>query len=341
MNRLEVRENGTAIDISRLLFDGDPAGSNPTPLDVATVGRALSWVITITAPSTADETFTYTVVLSDAGGLTGQTSFDLTTAGAAPMLSIVEETGFVKGGDSVFTDTDFVLKVSGVKGAADMSSVEVQENGVAVAAGRLLVNGTLATANPFNVAASETEAFTYELTVKAPSDADQAYTYTIIATDTESRSGSVAVGLTTVAAPDPVTESTAVLLLNAGGPSGTGGLDLHTGTSTGSGSTEADIIDRGIDLNKPLATNWIQKIAPVNSSDLRLPDAAFSYDEIATVAQIEAAFEQGTTISESDVVQVGDMFLVLSDGTYFALMVTNIDLTAGDNKDFYEFSVKQ
>ena len=341
MDRLEVRENGAPIDISRILFDGDPAGSNPTPLDAATYGRALSWVITVTAPPTADVFATYTVVLSDAGGLTGQTSFDLGIAGTAPMLSIADETGFVKGGDSIFTDTDFVMKVTGVKGADFISEVQVQENGVVVDNSRLQIDGIAALANPFSVANSELEGFTYELTVKAPSDPDQAYTYTIIATDVEGRSGSVAIGLTTVAAPDPVTESTAVLLLNQGGPAGQGGLDLHTGTGTGSMDASADIVDKGIDINKPLATNWIQKIGVVNSSDLRIPDAAFSYDEIATVGQIEAAFEQGTTITESDVVQEGDMFLVLSDGTYFALIVTDINLTAADNKDYYEFSVKQ
>ena len=37
----------------------------------------------------------------------------------------------------------------------------------------------------------------------------------------------------------------------------------------------------------------------------------------------------------------GDQFLVLSDGTYFALIVTKVEVTEVDNGDFYEFSVKQ
>lgn len=340
INRIEVLENGTALDASRLLLDGDPAGSNPSPV-AESFGTGFSWVITITAPATAGETNTYTIKVTDAGGQFAQTSIDIVTADAAPMLSLADETGFVVGGDSVFTATDFTLKVSGTKGAADLAQVEVQENGVTIAADRLMVNGAATTDNPFAVAASEVESFTYEITITAPADADQQFTYTIVATDAEGASGTVSAELTTVEAPTPLTESIEILLLNQGGPTGTGGLDLNTGTSVGSMDATADILDKGIDINKPLDQNWIQKIGPANSADLRLPDAAFNYDEISTLAELEAAFELGTTITESDVVQVGDQFLVLSEGVYFAIVVTEINLTAADNGDYYQFSVKQ
>lgn len=339
INRIEVKENGTAMDISRLLFDGDPAGSNPSPI-AAALGRGLNWVITITASATS-ETNTYTIVVTDAGGNSGQTTFDVSTVEAAPMLTILDETGFVKGGDSVLTDMAFTMKVSGLKGAADMDRVEVQENGVAVDAARLMINGTAAAENPFSVAASEVESFTYEITVTAPADADQVFTYSVLATDLDGRTGSVAAELTTVQSATPLTEAVEYLLLNQGGPDSTGGLDLHTGISVGSTDQAADIRDQGIDINQPNDQNWIQQIATVNGSDIRLPDAGFSYSELNTQEELIAAFELGTSVSVTDVVQVGDQFLVLSDDTYFALIVTDINITPSDNKDYYEFSVKR
>lgn len=340
INRIEVLENGSAMDASRILLDGDPAGSNPSPV-AESFGTGFSWVITITAPATAGETNTYSIKITDAGGQTAQVSLDIVTADAAPVLTIADETGFVNGGDSVFTATDFTLKVTGTKGSGDLDQVEVQENGVTIAADRLMINGAAATANPFAVAASELETFTYEISVTAPADVDQQFTYTILATDVNGQIGSVSAELTTVEAPTPLTESVEILLLNQGGPAGTGGLDLETGNSVGSTDATADILDKGIDINKPLDQNWNQKIGPANSADLRLPDAAFNYDEISTLAELEAAFDLGTTITESDVVQIGDQFLVLSEGSYYALVVTAINLTAADNGDYYQFSVKQ
>lgn len=77
LKSISVTENGTAIAVDRLTFDGFTAGSNPSP--VVTGGETgFTYEVGITA-SSAEETNTYAVVIEDVDGLTSTESFDIVT----------------------------------------------------------------------------------------------------------------------------------------------------------------------------------------------------------------------------------------------------------------------
>lgn len=75
LKSIEVRENGSAIsDLTRLDFNGFPAGSNPSPVsDTASI----DWLLKIKAPSTEGSN-DYTIVIRDQIDSTIERSFSVT-----------------------------------------------------------------------------------------------------------------------------------------------------------------------------------------------------------------------------------------------------------------------
>lgn len=243
--------------------------------------------------------------------------------------------------DTVFTDSVFFITVSATSGDANIQSISVTENGTAVDIARLTFDGFGAGSNPSPVVGGET-GFTYEVGITASSTAET-NTYEVTITDVDGLEASESFDIVTEDAGTPVTERTMLLLLNQAGPAGQGALDLETGNQSGtqSSDTEADIRDMGIDTNLALDQNWLQKITTFNGSELRVPAAGLVYDEVLTSEAVVAAFDAGQDITETDMVAVGDLFLVkTADGNYFLLNTANITVTASDNTDSYEFSVK-
>ncbi|MDX2250314.1 MAG: hypothetical protein SF052_26260 [Bacteroidia bacterium] len=263
-------------------------------------------------------------------------------APVGPTLELSTDAGFVSDTATVAIDEVFKIKLTATKGDSSLSRITVKENGVAISNfDRITFDGFVAQSNPNPLGPGSEDGFTWVIEIKAQSSPDVTNTYSFEVLDNAGLGDEVSVDITSFDPGTPVSEKTMVLLLNQGGPVGTGGLDLHLGVGTGSADPTADIKDNGIDLAKPLAENWIQKISPANSAELRVPATAFKYADIATKEEIEAAFGLGTAITTSAKVANGDQFLVLSEGTYFAIIVTKISVTETDNGDYYEFSVKQ
>jgi len=77
LTTIEVQENGVTIsDLSRLDFNGFPAGSNPSPLSVSDTANLL-WDLGIKAPSTEGSN-EYTIIITDANGKTDEASVSVT-----------------------------------------------------------------------------------------------------------------------------------------------------------------------------------------------------------------------------------------------------------------------
>lgn len=243
--------------------------------------------------------------------------------------------------DTVFTDSVFILTVSATAGDAELSSISVTENGTAIDASRLTLDGFTAGSNPSPVVS--TSSVTYEVGITAGSVDGETATYAIVITDADGETASESVDIYTKDAGTPVTERTMILLLNQAGPAGQGGLDLESGNQTGTqaSDTDADIRDLGIDSNLALDMNWLQQIGTINGSDLRAPAAGLVYEDILTSEQIVAAFNDGQSFTESSKVAEGDVFLAkTSEDNYFILKTVTITVTPSDNSDSYEFSVK-
>jgi hypothetical protein len=246
------------------------------------------------------------------------------------------------------------LGITATAGTNDLSTITVYEDGVEVATDRLqfrdLRDGsTILAQNPLALFNDNTAGFTIEVGIN-PHDVYETRTYSFEISD-GTLSTTLNIDITTFSAGTPISTTLMGQLLNQAGPAGTGALDLDTGNGTGTsgaGSDAADIRDQGIDLGLPNDQNWIQKIAPINGTTIRTPGANFPGDynfaDVSTVEEIEGFFNDGEDLvgGESDVVAVGDVFLVQSaDGTrYYLIECADIVTTPDNNEDYYEFDIK-
>ncbi|MEM9985788.1 MAG: hypothetical protein AAF804_11925 [Bacteroidota bacterium] len=235
----------------------------------------------------------------------------------------------------------FLVSLSATAGDAALNRIEVRENGVSVDPSRIIFDGFAAQNNPNPLGG--VDQLDWEIEIQAP-DAEGTFEYAIIVTDENQNVANTGVSITTFMPETVANERTMIMLLNQGGPIGQGGLDLDTGTETGTtaADTAADIRDMGIDTNQIPANNWIQKIASINGTTLKLPAAGVMWDDIETIEDIAAAFAQGTEIvGESEVVQEEDFFLIeATTGILYAILVTDVTVVTTDNSDSYTFTVK-
>ena len=345
MTTFTLLEDGVALDASRIDYgSGAGAVANPYTL-VSSEAAAFDATISIMA-HTEGGTRTYTFRMTDSAGETDETSVDITVV-TTPLALALGNGGLTS--DATFpSQINLTTELIATKGGSPLSTLVVMEDGTPVDATRLRFNttddistATNFTSNPLDLVDTEKDGFTWYVWVISHDMGTKTYTYKI--TDEAGDSEEVSFAITIAPAGTDVIESSGKLLLNAAGPAGTGGINLMTGESTGSSDAAAHLKDTGIDTNLPNATNWKQKIAPVNSAILRTPAADFAgYGATQYSEEVAAAFDAGSDISQSDVVNIGDMFLVrAADGTTFLLKVTNVNVTATDNGDFYEFSIKR
>lgn len=201
----------------------------------------------------------------------------------------------------------------------------------------LLFGGAAVAANPIVLSGSDKEGFDSELIIKTAAKGTK--TYTLELADESGATVSTQFDLTVMV------EYTALLVNNRDGQQ-FGGLDLDDGQTVPYNSPIAEIRDKGINLGAPSNdVNWYQQILPVNGAELRVPDLTqsenFSYENATSRGAIVAAFDSGISKTESDVVAVGDLFLVKRDDNYYLLECVEINITNSDNNDYYKFDVKQ
>lgn len=273
---------------------------------------------------------------------------------SGPTVSVV----LSNGADTltVFEDSVFTIQVTTSSGDATLTQINVKQDGQNVGTDRLVFDGDPAGSNPSPLASNFGGGFSWDIDITADQAATS--TYQVIIVDTDGLRDTAEFDIFTVpfVAPGTPTDTMSmVLLINKAGngpndDGNSGGLDLESGVSTGTSAAadSADLFDNGIDLNLPLADNWLQTFGPANGADLRIPAAGVDFDMISTKEEISAAYEGGTSVTTTEKVQTGDQFIVRSsDGNTFLLKVSNIVVIVGtpntnDNKndDYYEFSVK-
>lgn len=126
-----------------------------------------------------------------------------------------------------------------------------------------------------------------------------------------------------------------------------GAFDLDNLEQVSSNSTASELQDNGINTDLPASSNWRQTISPENGATMKVVDRTalgenYDYNNVLTKEEILEAWDSGIGVTGStDQIQVGDEFVVLSDqGTYFLILVTEVNVTTGDNNDNYVFTVK-
>lgn len=332
LKSLTIKENGTNVPSSRMsiLLDGTDVTNNPL-LIVDAYASGATWEISIDAPVDGGVN-TYEFTVADDDNMTDVVTVDVEVFG---MLDVS-----LSRGDTAVTvagKTDYSINVVGTRGASALSTLAVYADGELVSADSMLFGGTAAGANPIVLVGDEKAGFDTELIIKT---ADKGTTtYTIELTDESSATVSTEFDLTVMV------EFQALLINNKDGQQ-FGGLDLDEGQTVPFNSALAEIRDKGITLDRPTDENWYQQILPANDMvTLRVPDLTasenFSYENANSRGAIVAAFDSGIDKAESDVVAVGDLFLVKRADNYYLLECVEIEITNSDNNDFYKFNVKQ
>lgn len=313
-----------------ILLDGTDVTNNPL-LIVDAYASGATWEISIDAPVDA-AVRTYEFIVADDDNLTASVSIDVEVFG-------VLEVSLARGDDDVTVagQTDYSVNVLGSRGASALFSLAVIADGQLLPADSLLFGGAAVAANPIVLSGSDKEGFDSELIIKTAAKGTK--TYTLELADESGATVSTQFDLTVMV------EYTALLVNNRDGQQ-FGGLDLDDGQTVPYNSPIAEIRDKGINLGAPSNdVNWYQQILPVNGAELRVPDLTqsenFSYENATSRGAIVAAFDSGISKTESDVVAVGDLFLVKRDDNYYLLECVEINITNSDNNDYYKFDVKQ
>ena len=355
MSTIAILEDGVEVDASRLNYNGAGYGvvSNPYTL-LPTEVSAFSAEIEIISHSDAS-TRTYTFRATDTKGNIDEDFIDITTSTGPLTISFTQMAPFTFGDITLDQPTSVKFQINATKGGAALESIAVLEDDVAISdMTRLRYNTADDLAGAFNfdtnpqaLTGDAQQSFSWIIWVGTHSD-ESTKEYAFQVTDADGNVEEVSLNITIdlPATGTPITSDlTGKLLLNAGGPAGTGGIDLITGNGTGSSDPLATLKDQGIDTSQPTASNWVRKIAPVNGAILRKPAADFPTSGIGFVQfteEISDAFDAGSSITESDVILVGDVFLVQDvSGNIFIVEVTNVVETSGDNDDYYELAIKR
>jgi len=348
-----VLENGAVMEFSRLQYSDANVGANPTLILDATLQTGLTWDITITAPD-APGNIAYSFEVADDNDKVQVVFLGITVedvAPVAPTSSAVEEPPYFWGSKTCGPNERFLMRVIAEGGSSLIQSIAVLEDGQAIQdITRLQANNAEFPANPWIFSEAQSN-LDLELGIRTAADGND-HIYTVVTTDENGLESTVSIEV--FAAPTGTSISNSLigkLLLNQAGPAGTGGMNLFTGESVGSSSADAHIRDEGIDVEKTNDVNWNQQISGVNGSVIRTlgnQPESFSFSNIQFTEEIINLFETGDNLIVENsagrlltpFVLVGDVFVVQNGSTYFLLEVTQVNVTAADNNDFYEFSIK-
>lgn len=342
LNTLTITEDGNTIPATNLEFDnGNTTAQNPF-LILGAAQSGTTYDVKVTPSSlTANETRTYAFTVTDSNNKTATQSVSVTFAATPPTVTF--GAGGLQADANISTRTaPFSIQVVGSSTESQIASVAFYENDVLLPADSVRFgNDEPLTTNPELITPNVAN-FDRTYTIHPVSPAAGARTYRVELTDAF---GGVSSQSITITFFTPTVESIEGILFNAGGPEGTGGLDLDNGQGTGSNDPAAELKDEGIDLSAPTnAENWKQQIRAINNAELRaltpgnMPDG-FNFNTVSTLEEVIAAFNAAQQITVSEEVSVGDMFAIKRGNNYYLMLVTEVNVTENDNGDNYVVSI--
>lgn len=348
MTTFTVLEDGIAIDASRLNYNGAGTGALGNPYTLTTAeADFFDTNIEVTAQSSGSVSYTFR--MSDSAGESDETTITISVASDPLSLGFEAANGGIAADATISSQGAFKVELVASKGGSPLSTLSIWEDGVEVADTRLrfgamndISQAVYFFSNPLDLVNDEKDGFDWFVWVDSHDAGTRTYTYQVA--DESGASEALTLDIS-IAVGTPVAELSAKLLKNSAGPAGQGGINLLTGDETGSDVGDGGHLkDNGIDIALPVSQNWKKTVSPVGNNVLRTPGVDFPVDDFAAVQfseEIQVAFENGDNVTTSNVVAVGDRFLMqLTTGEYVLVLVTNIDETVDNNADFYELSIK-
>lgn len=348
LNALTIQEDGTNIEVSRILsVNGNTSTNNPY-LITGDDKDGATFEIVIQSHAGLD-TRTYTVVVIDEGQITSSVSMDVEVIGLGPSI-----TQMTSGNIAAAPDSKLIVEFVGSKGTGQLATLAVLEEGNVMDPTRVFYNGIAMSVdnNPFLLPEADRDGFTSEIAIQT-SPSTGPMTYEVRLAD---QYGLVATTEFIITTGTPIDDSLTGVLLNSAGPGGQGGLDLDTGDSVGSGDSEAEIKDEGIDSDLQPEDNWLQTISGANDSALKYLIAgqnglseSFTFENVQFKEDLPSLINNGVDFTAmnmdgelvSNAVQVGDVFIVQREANYYLIKVTEVNVKVADNSDNYIFDVKK
>jgi hypothetical protein len=212
---------------------------------------------------------------------------DIMVVETPPTIEFGSGLDVLTGNANLILDESFKVNLIGRKGTANLRVLRVLEDNVLVDVNRITfpfeggANPLLLNANP--------ESLDFTITIQSH-DVISERTYSFVLEDVNGATNTISLKINVVGTAVTLLDG---VLFNQGGPVGRGGLDLDTGESTGSNDPKAKIRDEGIDLGRPLASNWRQQISGANGSEVRYLKRGqyglaenFSFDDIKIKEQM-------------------------------------------------------
>ena len=332
LNTLTITKDGANVSLSNIKYNGAAAAANPRLL-LGADKTSFVYTIDVQTNLAANESATYAFnIVAENGDQT--TESVVVTAEAAMDPPVLDFNGTIAESNNLFQ-----IPLKATLGSDSLQTIAVYENGVLAAANRLTLGAMAVWANnPYTLPSNFKDGFTETLLMSLPTT-NGTYSYVIIVADPSGLADSVAFSAEVDLGTPIDSTKTMLVLSNAGGPMGTGGVNLITGAQTGSNNAGAHLKDMGIDQALPAATNWIQRIARGTATET-LRSVNVDYDGTKTKEEIEDYFNNGTTVTAAKV-QAGDLFALKTlTGVYVLVRVDAVNVTTTNNADFYSLSAK-
>ncbi len=336
ISSLAIYENDVLIPNSRIsIFGGSSGSGNPIPINSTDAG-GFTWDISIVAHSTFElKTYRFTIV--DVLGDSNSQSLLIDTAPATEFsFELRADSGCISTDASNVSSGSLMkfcpVMTSGAGG--DLTKITIFEDGVSITDLSRLRFGTITNdfeGNPLNLTSEFANVLDTVIYIKAHDSGTK--TYDIIVEDASGATLTKTVEITIESSGVPVSNITAARLFNSGGPSGTGGLDLDDGDSTGSSDASAEIRDLGT------AANWTMQFAPITANNVNLRASTADFDNTFFKEEVAAAYNAGTDVSNATAV-IGDVYAVERDGVFYLLKVVDV-VEVSDNSDYIMFDIKK
>ena len=228
-----------------------------------------------------------------------------------PKVQLNDALGYITGDANVGLGESFSVYLTATKGSNPMKTLTILEDGekIDITTDRITFEGNTGVANPLLLLQDNVNSLAQRITIKAHTTRGTK-TYDFVVADDKGLTSKISID---ILADEKVYKITGVLgvgqLFNQGGPTGTGGLDLDTGASTGTdpnnpSSANAEIRDEGI-VDVLTDQTWKQQISGMNGAEIRYikkgqngVSESFSFDGVDFKGQIAALWSNGVAFTK-------------------------------------------
>ena len=149
----------------------------------------------------------------------------------SPIVTLVDEAGFLSADATISGTEDFIVKLSGTKGSGEMNSLRITRDGSQLDGTEFSIDGIAISNNPQLLSDGDRTSFVYEISITPHSSGTAVYEFEVTASDNDSGSASIEITIDdvmptlTLVGPTSITlENPSFIELNLVGTQGSAAL---------------------------------------------------------------------------------------------------------------------